>query len=282
MTDNLTGEELEQLYYSKKLDLSTLPAEDLIVLSDYLGESELNDKQTALLEECLRQLSTFDDYKLVTDPQTNQKTWDRVIEKYEQTNTHQPKKIYRFKKIFISVIAASLSLFGISAIVCCANGTSILNLFYDKQKCIVTNNNEAEINMINTDYTDYEKFITDNSEAVVPNYIPEGYKFTSANAYVDNEQKQYIIIFENEKYSLKFKQVEYLSNNQSLSLQSETNGESIEQYSINGITWSIYSNNNKNIAISIIDNVQYSINTYENIDELKKITDFIYEKEKKE
>ena len=58
MTDNLTGEELEQLYYSKKLDLSTLPAEDLIVLSDYLGETELNDKQTALLEECLRQLST--------------------------------------------------------------------------------------------------------------------------------------------------------------------------------------------------------------------------------
>lgn len=277
MTDNLTGEELEQLYYSKKLDLSTLPAEDLIVLSDYLGETELNDKQTALLEECLRQLSTFDDYKLVTDPQTNQKTWDKVIEKYEQTNTHHPKKIHRFKKIFISVIAVSLSLFGISAIVCCANGTSILNLFYDKQKCIVTNNNETEINMINTDYTDYEKFITDNSEAVVPNYIPEGYKFTSANAYVDKDHKQYTILFENKNYSLKIKQTVFNDNNSFQ--QNEVDENFIEEYTANNIIWNIYSNNKKYIAICISNNTQYVINTFEDIDKLKKIIDFIYEKE---
>lgn len=83
-------------------------------------------------------------------------------------------------------------------------------------------------------------------------------------------------MYKNGELSLRLKQIEYLSDNRSVSLQSETNGECIMQYSINDIYWNIYSNNNKNLALSYNNNIQYSINTYENIDEIKKITDFIY------
>lgn len=276
MADILTGEELEKLYYNEEIELNSLSVEDLIVLSDYLSETELNEHQTNLLEKCLKQLSNYDDFKLISDPKTNEKTWNDIIEKYDQKHISHSRKNFKLKRGLISILAASVTIFGISAIVCYANGTSILGLFYGNQKYIVSNNPEAEISTISIKYTDYDKFITDNTNVIIPSYIPEGYYFIGANAYIDNEQKNYTIIYKNGNYSLKLKQIEYLSDNHSVSLQSETNGECIMQYSINDIYWNIYSNNNKNSALSYNNNIQYSINTYENIDEIKKITDFIY------
>lgn len=275
MTDILTGEKLEDLYYNKEIELDSLSAEDLIVLSDYLTETELNDNQVGLLEKCLTQLSSYDDYRLISDTETNRQTWNNIIEKYEQNHIPHSGKNIKFKRVLISVLATSVLLFGISAGVSYANGTSLFGLFYNDQMKIVSNSPETETGFKTTDYPNYEQFLADNTEAVVPDYIPEGYIFSKANSYIDSEHEDYLIIFKNSNHSMEFEQKIYFTDYSQFSLQMEVNGDFEEQYSINDSTWNIYSNKNKNFALCVKDNFQYTIYTYENTDELKKIINTI-------
>lgn len=277
----LTGEELEQAYYNGNLDLTTLSIEDLIVLSDYLGETEINDKQLALLEKCLDQIGTFDEYKLNSDALTKENTWNNVLLKFDQSNSSIKyiRKTHKFGKLLVSIIAAIVSVFGISTVVCNARGINLFDFILNKQTGIVSNNKTSSVDIISKDYCDYEEFRNNNIDAIVPKYTPNGYEFKSASSYINEDQEQYTIVFQNNNFTLKFKQTIYLDDNTSISVENETDGECIETYTLNGVNWDIYSNNKKNTAICVYNNNQYIINTFENIDELKNIISSIYESE---
>lgn len=279
MENFLTGEELEQKYYNNQLDLKTLSLEDLIVLSDYLGETQLSNEQFDLLEKCLEQISTFKGYEV--NEQSKERIWNEILlkelEKEDNPSIAKPKIKMR-KKLMISLVAVFVSILGISTVVCSANGTNVFKLFFNKDIGIVSNN-ENEISEMTKDvsYVNLDAFKAEHSDILYPKYIPNGYVFYEATYHLDPVHKEWNIIYTDDNGNLtRFTKTTYIPS-VSTNYHYEVDGIVDEEYISNGITYHIYSNLDMLMAIWADETSMYSIDTVSSIDELKKIIDSMYE-----
>lgn len=278
MQNFLTGEELEQKYYNDELDLKSLPLEDLIVLSDYLGETQLSNKQLNLLEKCLEQISTFEGYEV--DEQSKEQTWNKILLKFEELEKEDNSSIIKckikfHKKLAISLVAVFVSILGISTVVCNANGINLFSLFFNGNTGIVSNNQNSEIDIDNY-YDNIDTFLSEHLDVIFPNYLPNGYAFDSATYHLDSSKKEYVILLKNDTDIIRFTQTIYnddviLSNN-----NYEVDGTIIDEYINNNIIYYIYSNNDRLTVVWTNNNNQYVMNTFIDIDELKNIINSMY------
>lgn len=278
MQNFLTGEELEQKYYNDELDLKSLPLEDLIVLSDYLGETELSNKQLNLLDKCLEQISTFEGYEV--DEQSKEQTWNKILLKFEELEKEDNSSIIKCKikfrkKLAISLVAVFVSILGISTVVCNANGINLFSLFFNGNTGIVSTNQNSEIDIDNY-YDDVDTFLSDHSDIIFPDYLPSGYTFDNAIYHLDGLKEEYTILFGNDTNIIRFKQTTYLGEQSLPNIQYEVDGTIIEEYTYNEIVYYIYSNKQQLTAIWNNGNTQYLLNTSCSIDELKEIINSMY------
>jgi len=273
--DFLTGGDLEQKYYSGTLKLETISLEDLLVLIDYLGETELSYPQQELLDKSLERLSQFDDYTY--DESYKQQLWNDVLLKEIQRKPIKHTRYSTRKRLATYILVAVISTFLITGAICSAKGINLINFIFNEDKGVISTNANSSVGSSTINYNDYDTFIQDNPTFIMPTYLPDGYKFKNAIYYNDENKNKIYITFNNiDNNTLLIIETFNISDDLISANNYEADIKIQEQYIHNDITFYIYSNNDKNGAIWSTDNKQISIDTVESIDEIKEIINSIY------
>lgn len=208
-------------------------------------------------------------------------TWNDILQKYEHNSSiKHTRKPNSLKKVVISIIAATISLLGISTVVCNANGINLFNIFFNKNTGVASTNQNVSVNTIQDAYYDNLKtFLSEHTEVILPSYLPNEYIFDNSTYHLDDTKKEYSTVFSNSNNIIRVIQTTYLNEELLPYTNYEVDGTLIEEYYYNQITFNIYSNKDRFTAIWIIDNTSYTINTSVTIDELKNIINSMYKGE---
>ena len=166
-------------------------------------EIDNSDENEAFITSCLDSLDRFPKYSPeIDDKQIRTNILDA------QKNLHSRTKFHTKKfKVLISIAATIAIVFSMTA-VAYASGYNIFDFIFRRTSETlnigVTNKNNSQSasteskppqEPINKEYDDFDTFISENPNAKLPAYIPDGMKFTYGQAVVDINVETYIFTF---------------------------------------------------------------------------------------
>lgn len=287
--DGLSYNEIRELNINGSLNFDELTETEICTLLDEgisQFENEASDKNEALITSCLKGLDRFprflteiNDEKIIADVLANQKKISI-------------KPIYRSKnyKLLISVAATIALLLSITA-AAYASGYNIFNIIFNRTSetlnIEVMNKNISQLSSSDTDseqvqlfekeYDDFETFLSENPNAKLPTYIPDGMEFTYGQSVSIANNQSYNIVFLNKETQEDIALYTETSNEEFAgTLNIEIDNKHSEQYIVSGITHYIESNYQSFSVVWFDENIMYYLGSSLSLKEIKKVIDSYY------